>query len=110
MEFVRETIKSLGTAACPPYHLAFVVGGLSAEQTLKTVKLASARYYDDLPTTGNDQGRAFRDLELEKQILHHTREELKVGAQWGGKYFCHDVVSRESSYLLLWTNMTVCSE
>ena len=89
-KFLDETIKTLGTAACPPYHLALVVGGLSAEQTLKTVKLASARYYDDLPTTGDAHGRAFRDVELENQILELTRK-LGTGAQWGGKYFCHDV-------------------
>lgn len=88
--FIQDTIKTLGTAACPPYHLALVIGGLSAEQTLKTVKLASARYYDDLPTTGDIHGRAFRDVELEKEILQHTRE-LGTGAQWGGKYFAHDV-------------------
>ena len=85
----RETRK-LGTAACPPYHLAIVIGGMSAEFTLKTVKLASARYLDDLPTTGNDRGRAFRDLELEQQVLEITRKN-GIGAQFGGKYFCHDV-------------------
>lgn len=90
-QFLRDTVKTLGTAACPPYHLALVIGGLSAEMNLKTVKMASARYLDDLPTSGNDLGRAFRDLELEKQVLEHTRDELKIGAQWGGKYFCHDV-------------------
>ncbi|KAH9261591.1 hypothetical protein BASA81_000247 [Batrachochytrium salamandrivorans] len=91
LQFVQDTVKTLGTAACPPYHLSLVIGGLSAEQTLKTVKLASARYYDDLPTEGSDLGRAFRDLELEQLVLKHTRSELKIGAQWGGKYFCHDV-------------------
>ncbi len=85
----RETRK-LGTAACPPYHLAIVVGGMSAEFTLKTVKLASARYLDGLPTTGNERGRAFRDLELEQQVLAITRQN-GIGAQFGGKYFCHDV-------------------
>jgi fumarate hydratase, class I len=89
-QFLQEKIKLLGTSACPPYHLAFVVGGLSAEQNLKTVKMASARYYDTLPTTGNAYGRAFRDLELEKEILEITRE-MGIGAQFGGKYFCHDV-------------------
>ena len=89
-QFLKENIKSIGTAACPPYHLAFVIGGLSAELNLKTVKLASARYYDFLPTSGNQHGRAFRDVELEKQILEMTRE-LGIGAQFGGKYFCHDV-------------------
>ncbi|XP_071500099.1 fumarate hydratase class I, aerobic-like [Diadema antillarum] len=90
MTFVNEKIKTLGTAACPPYHLALVVGGLSAEMTLKTVKMASTKYYDNLPTSGNDHGRAFRDLELEKQI-HELSQQLGIGAQFGGKYFCHDV-------------------
>ena len=80
----------LGTAACPPYHLAVVVGGTSAEATLKTVKLASTHYLDGLPSTGNEAGRAFRDLELEEKILQLTRE-IGIGAQFGGKYFCHDV-------------------
>jgi len=88
--FLEEKIKLLGTSACPPYHLALVVGGLSAEQNLKTVKMASARYYDTLPTTGNAYGRAFRDVDLEQQILQITRE-MGIGAQFGGKYFCHDV-------------------
>jgi len=88
--FVKEILSHLGTAACPPYHLAFVVGGTSAEMTLKTVKLASCGYYDDLPTTGNPQGRAFRDLAMEKQIEKWARE-TKIGAQFGGKYFVHDV-------------------
>jgi len=90
LEFVSEKIRMLGTAACPPYHLALVIGGTSAESTLKTVKLASARYLDGLPTTGNEHGRAFRDLELEEQVLQLTRE-TGIGAQFGGKYFCHDV-------------------
>ena len=89
-KFLMENIKTLGTAACPPYHLAFVVGGLSAEANLKTVKLASARDLDNLPTTGNEHGRAYRDLEWEQEILEMTRE-LGMGAQFGGKYFCHDV-------------------
>ncbi|MFV9672231.1 MAG: fumarate hydratase [Acidimicrobiia bacterium] len=89
-EFVDEAIRSLGTAACPPYHLAIVVGGTSAELVLKTVKLASTKYYDALPTTGNEHGRAFRDLEWEKRIHQMTRE-VGIGAQFGGKYFCHDV-------------------
>lgn len=89
-QFLNETIKTLGTAACPPYHLALVIGGLSAEQNLKTVKLASARYYDDLPTSGDELGRAFRDVQLEQEILELTRK-LGTGAQWGGKYFAHDV-------------------
>ncbi len=90
MKFVGEKIRTLGTSACPPYHLAFVVGGMSAEFTLKTVKLASCHYLDDLPTTGNAQGRAFRDLELEKQIFQLCAE-TGIGAQFGGKYFAHDV-------------------
>lgn len=89
-EFVDEAIRSLGTAACPPYHLAIVVGGTSAELVLKTVKLASTKYYDGLPTTGNEYGRAFRDLEWERRI-HQMTYEVGIGAQFGGKYFCHDV-------------------
>ena len=89
-KFFSEKIKLLGTAACPPYHLAVVIGGTSAETTLKTVKLASCRYLDNLPTEGNEHGRAFRDVELEEQILQLTRE-VGIGAQFGGKYFCHDV-------------------
>jgi fumarate hydratase class I len=83
-------MKTLGTAACPPYHLAFCVGGTSAEFNLKTVKLASAGYLDDLPTKGSKTGHAFRDPELEEEILGISRE-LGIGAQFGGKYFCHDV-------------------
>ncbi|XP_046564727.1 fumarate hydratase class I, aerobic-like [Haliotis rubra] len=90
MKFVDEKIKTLGTAACPPYHLAIVIGGTSAELTLKTVKLASTRYLDTLPLSGNDHGRAFRDLELEQQI-HKLTQKMGIGAQFGGKYFCHDV-------------------
>ena len=82
--------RSLGTAACPPYHLAVVIGGTSAEHTLKTAKLASARYLDSLPTTGNELGRGFRDVELEQQVLELT-QRFGIGAQFGGKYFCHDV-------------------
>jgi fumarate hydratase class I len=89
-EFLDEKLRTLGTAACPPYHLAFVVGGTSAELTLKTVKLASARYLDTLPTRGTKAGQAFRDLEMEQEILEMTRQ-LGIGAQFGGKYFCHDV-------------------
>jgi len=89
-EFVDEAIRTLGTAACPPYHLAIVVGGTSAELNLKTVKLASTKYFDALPTTGNEHGRAFRDPEWEKRIHEMTRE-IGIGAQFGGKYFCHDV-------------------
>ncbi len=88
--FLKEKILTLGTAACPPYHLAIVIGGLSAEQNLKTVKLASARYLDDLPTSGGDDGHAFRDLAMEEEI-HKMTQKLGVGAQFGGKYFCHDV-------------------
>ncbi len=88
--FLREKVLSLGTAACPPYHLAIVIGGTSAEATLKTVKLASARALDDLPTEGSNLGHAFRDLGLEAEVLEMTRT-LGVGAQFGGKYFCHDV-------------------
>lgn len=88
--FLGEKMKSLGTAACPPYHLAVVVGGTSAESTLKTVKLASAGYLDTLPTAGSPTGHAFRDLEMEKEALSISRE-LRLGAQFGGKHFCHDV-------------------
>jgi fumarate hydratase class I len=88
--FVGEKIRTLGTSACPPYHLALVIGGMSAEFTLKTVKLASCHYLDDLPTSGNNQGRAFRDLGLEKQIFQLCAE-TGIGAQFGGKYFAHDV-------------------
>ena len=90
LAFVAAKLKGLGTAACPPYHLALVVGGTSAEQTLKVAKLASARYLDTLPTTGNDQGRGFRDLELEEKIFELS-QNTGIGAQFGGKYFCHDV-------------------
>jgi len=88
--FLIEKMKSLGTAACPPYHLAFVIGGTSVEANLKTVKLASAKYYDNLPTEGNELGRAFRDIELENK-LKKASEELGLGAQFGGKYFAHDI-------------------
>lgn len=90
VSFLVEKMKSLGTAACPPYHLAFVIGGTSAEANLKTVKLASAKYYDNLPTKGNDEGQAFRDIELEKEILLEA-QKLGIGAQFGGKYFAYDV-------------------
>lgn len=90
LTFVEEKLRGLGTAACPPYHLAFVVGGTSAEFNLKTVKLASARYLDDLPTTGNALGRGFRDIELEQEILQ-LAQSTGIGAQFGGKYFAHDV-------------------
>jgi fumarate hydratase, class I len=88
--FLDEKLRSLGTAACPPYHLAIVVGGMSAEYTLKVAKLASARYLDALPTEGSAAGHAFRDRDLEQQVLELTRE-FGIGAQFGGKYFCHDV-------------------
>ena len=89
-EFCLEKMRSLGTAACPPYHLAFVIGGTSAENCLKTVKLASTKYYDALPTAGNPYGQAFRDLELEQELLAMARE-TSIGAQFGGKYFALDV-------------------
>ena len=90
-QFLLEKLPLLGTAACPPYHLAIVIGGTSAEANLKNVKLASARYLDELPTHGSDHGQAFRDLELEAEVLQLTREEMGLGAQFGGKYFAHDV-------------------
>jgi fumarate hydratase class I len=90
MAFLGKKLPLLGTSACPPYHLAIVVGGTSAEMTLKTVKLASAHYLDTLPTTGNEHGRAFRDPVLEEKI-HHMTQQMGIGAQFGGKYFCHDV-------------------
>ena len=89
-KFCVEKMRSLGTAACPPYHLAFVIGGTSAENNLKTVKLTTTRYYDSLPTTGNEHGRAFRDVELEKELLQLARE-VGIGAQFGGKYLALDV-------------------
>jgi fumarate hydratase, class I len=90
MRFLDEKLRALGTAACPPYHLAVVIGGTSAEYTLKVAKYASAHYLDTLPTTGNELGRGFRDHELEAQILQLTAQ-FGIGAQFGGKYFCHDV-------------------
>ncbi|MFE3543250.1 fumarate hydratase [Nocardia sp. NPDC059177] len=90
LEFLDEKIRSLGTAACPPYHLAVVIGGTSAEFALKTAKYASAHYLDNLPTEGSITGHAFRDLELEEEVFQLTRE-FGIGAQFGGKYFCHDV-------------------
>ncbi len=89
-KFLEEEVKSLGTSACPPYHLAIVIGGLSAEMTLKTVKLASSRYLDGLPTKGGTSGQAFRDVAMEQEVLAMTRT-IGIGAQFGGKYFCHDV-------------------
>ena len=88
--FLEDKVRSIGTAACPPYHLAVVIGGTSAEYTLKVAKLASARYLDTLPTSGNEHGRGFRDLALEAEVHEMTRR-LGIGAQFGGKYFCHDV-------------------
>ncbi|MGY4287468.1 fumarate hydratase class I [Bradyrhizobium sp. LM2.7] len=90
LAFLKEKILTLGTAACPPYHLAIVIGGTSAELCMKTVKLASARYLDALPTHGSPDGNAFRDVEMEQEI-HKMTQSLGVGAQFGGKYFCHDV-------------------
>ncbi len=90
LAFLKKKVLTLGTAACPPYHLAIVIGGTSAELCMKTVKLASARYLDALPTHGSADGNAFRDLEMEQEILKMT-QSLGVGAQFGGKYFCHDV-------------------
>ena len=89
-EFITSKIKDLGTAACPPYHLAFVVGGTSAEANLKAVKMASAGYYDELPTEGNIGGQAFRDIEWEEKI-QKICQDSEIGAQFGGKYFTHDV-------------------
>ncbi len=89
-KFCIEKMGSLGTAACPPYHIAIVIGGTSAEATMKTVKLASTKYYDELPTSGNEHGRAFRDVELEEKLLQYTRK-MGYGAQFGGKYFALDV-------------------
>jgi len=89
-KFIETKMKTLGTSACPPYHLAIVIGGTSAEMTLKTVKLASTKWLDTLPTEGSKAGHAFRDLELEKQVLEISRS-IGIGAQFGGKYFCHDV-------------------
>ena len=90
LAFIERQVRTLGTSACPPYHLAIVIGGSSAEATLKTVKFASCRALDDLPRSGNELGRAFRDVELEQRVLELTRG-FGIGAQFGGKYFCHDV-------------------
>ena len=89
-KFLIEKMKSLGTAACPPYHIAFVIGGTSADACIKTVKLASTKYYDSLPDKGNEYGQAFRDIELEEKILN-AAHEIGLGAQFGGKYFAHDI-------------------
>ncbi len=88
--FIDDKLRMIGTAACPPYHLALVIGGTSAEHTLKLAKLASTRYLDSLPTQGNEYGQAFRDLEMEAEVLEMS-QEIGIGAQFGGKYFCHDV-------------------
>jgi fumarate hydratase class I len=90
LAFIEEKVKTLGTSACPPYHLAIVIGGTSAETTLKTVKLASTKYLDGLPTAGDKSGHAIRDPELEAEV-HKLTQNLGIGAQFGGKYFCHDV-------------------
>src|SRR5471030_352650 len=90
LAFLKEKVLTLGTAACPPYHLAIVLGGTSVELTMKTVKLASTHYLDELPTKGSEDGHAFRDLDMEKEVLAMT-QSTGVGAQFGGKYFCHDV-------------------
>jgi fumarate hydratase class I len=90
LAFIDEKLRAIGTSACPPYHLSLVIGGTSAEHTLKTVKLASARYLDSLPTSGNELGRGFRDLELEAKVLD-LAQKTGIGAQFGGKYFAHDV-------------------
>jgi fumarate hydratase class I len=90
LPFLKEKVLTLGTAACPPYHLAIVIGGTSAEMTMKTVKLASCKYYDTLPDHGSEDGHAFRDRDMEQDIQKMT-QSLGVGAQFGGKYFCHDV-------------------
>ena len=90
LPFLVEKMKSLGTAACPPYHIAFVIGGTSAEKNLLTVKLASIKYYDNLPTTGDETGRAFRDIDLEEKLLKEAHK-IGLGAQFGGKYLAHDI-------------------
>jgi fumarate hydratase class I len=90
VQFLETKMKTLGTSACPPYHLAIVIGGTSAEATVKTVKLASTKWLDELPTTGSKAGSAFRDIEMEQKVLEISRN-VGIGAQFGGKYFCHDV-------------------
>ena len=90
LPFLVEKMKSLGTAACPPYHICFVIGGTSAEKNLLTVKLGSIKYYDNLPTTGDETGRAFRDIELEQKLLEEAHK-IGLGAQFGGKYLAHDI-------------------
>src|SRR5256886_15307254 len=102
---LKEKVLTLGTAACPPYHRAIVIGGTSAELCMKTVKLASARYLDALPSHGSADGNAFRDVEMEQEI-HKMTQSLGVGAQFGAKYFCHDVrvsgIPRHGASLPLW--------
>jgi fumarate hydratase class I len=90
LAFIEAKTKTLGTSACPPYHLSIVIGGTSAELTLKTVKLGSTKWLDDLPTQGSRTGHAFRDLDMERRVLEMT-QKIGIGAQFGGKYFCHDV-------------------
>ena len=90
LDFLKPLIKNIGTAACPPYHLGIVIGGTSAELNMKTLKLATCKYLDELPIKGNNSGRAFRDIEMEKEILQMT-SDFGIGAQFGGKYFCHDI-------------------
>ncbi|MEI6945448.1 fumarate hydratase, partial [Escherichia coli] len=88
--FLVEKMRTLGSAACPPYHIPFVIGGTSAETNLKTVKLASAHYYDQLPTEGKEHRQPFRDVQLEQELLEEA-QKLGLGAQFGGKYFAHDI-------------------
>ena len=90
LDFLKPLIKNIGTAACPPYHLGIVIGGTSAELNLKTLKLATCKYLDELPSKGNNSGRAFRDKDMEQEVLNMTRN-YGIGAQFGGKYFCHDI-------------------
>ena len=90
LDFLKPLIKNIGTAACPPYHLGIVIGGTSAELNMKTLKLATCKYLDELPTKGNNSGRAFRDKDMEQEVLNITRN-YGIGAQFGGKYFCHDI-------------------
>ena len=90
LDFLKPLIKNIGTAACPPYHLGIVIGGTSAELNMKTLKLATCKYLDELPTKGNNSGRAFRDKDMEQEVLNMTKN-YGIGAQFGGKYFCHDI-------------------
>ena len=90
LDFLKPLIKNIGTAACPPYHLGIVIGGTSAELNMKTLKLATCKYLDELPSKGNNSGRAFRDKDMEREVLNMTRN-YGIGAQFGGKYFCHDI-------------------